>query len=1231
MRKLVLSLFLLLACWTLFIAICKAQEFESDAYLVFDTARDDWYPKTNLVADWPMLDAGAGLDQTLGRGDLESWQDPPGECSGCPVGFTCLCQNPGTTDIFRETSKIFKNSSSIRTTSPGAGPSTNVLGWTQNYYANSVYQISFWYRGAIGGVGEALGVALANVGGPYPFFDTPYYDFTNDNWSVLATFFSLANAPAAWTRVVLYVKIGVSDRLGYRLTFEGSSGNQTVYIDNIQIQKLHALGPTSSVGTVVTLLPPVTADPLFTQTPYGTMKQGPSTPYPWGTTFDGVNDYVSCSDATCGSWADPALNFSVGCYQVIPNSLPALARVIGKRAAANNGWDLFNAAGTGHIQVYKTLIGDTDVSIAGCFETTKATNLVSTYTNLVTGASLLNLYCDQTTASSAIAVAPIAGNAEDIKVGGAAGEYMPGSIGRCAFWNRALTATEAKSYTYPHFPPNSYATTTYVRACTQAVPEATCWQDKCRNAKANTCAVEPTGVFGAFLSNTELLRDNSFEAYTFAPTPDGTFAAHVDYAMTGDGREFTLDDLDGDAYPDIVVGRYGGNVASVLLNADTGAGTFNPKVDYITNSFVASVATGNFTGVGNRDLAASTENMMLSILLNNGAGVFGAKTDYATGMGEGVATGDFNSDGYDDVVVAEFNHPHIGVFINNALGLGVFLAKVEYGTNTQPYDVTVADLRGTGVKDIIVTNSGSANMSVFLGDGDGTFDGTARADYVTGTTPTGVVVGNFDGVGLDDIAVTNSGSNTVSIFLSNGVGTFAAKVDYATGNEPRNIAVGDFRNTGKDDLAIAARTDNQLNILFNDGDGTFTANANYATNNQPWGVVVADTRQNGVSDVVVSNGDAKLNVFLGDAISADDSNPTLTRWTIGETGGGDVTTYHANNRHGLTTIRLKTVGVGTASVTSTCQTIGVGSDLFVYGSVNKLSSTAAFSIDLNEYSDGACVTLIGTTAIKSTSDLFARWQTVTKHIIAADWDPTPTASYTLTFKETGAAGITTDILLDTVSAKAQKYYTPWVENPSGSVTTTASARVLDLDNPLAPIKYAGGFCAGGWVWTDWDGTNTDALRYFMSVPATGGFLNKWAIYYAIAPSVRLGFEVYTSGPGNYRVYRSGIGATEWSAHNWKYIEACYKPSPSSLTRVIKARHYNVANATWYDWSTTDHTGNFSQNGQSTTLSIGQAVGVGQPNAYFHQPYILPYSATYPDTFFNNGKPPALPYGSFNND
>ena len=65
-----------------------------------------------------------------------------------------------------------------------------------------------------------------------------------------------------------------------------------------------------------------------------------------------------------------------------------------------------------------------------------------------------------------------------------------------------------------------------------------------------------------------------------------------------------------------------------------------------------------------------------------------------------------------------------------------------------------------------------------------------------------MAVGDFNGDGKLDLAVTNPYGNTVSVLLGNGDGTFQTPMDYATGELPYSLAVGDFNGDGKADLAV---------------------------------------------------------------------------------------------------------------------------------------------------------------------------------------------------------------------------------------------------------------------------------------------------------------------------------------------------------------------------------------------------------------------------------------------
>src|SRR5207253_530444 len=137
---------------------------------------------------------------------------------------------------------------------------------------------------------------------------------------------------------------------------------------------------------------------------------------------------------------------------------------------------------------------------------------------------------------------------------------------------------------------------------------------------------------------------------------------------------------------------------------------------------VSSSVVGDFNGDGKQDLAVINYPNSLSILLGDGAGGF-TTTNYAIGSyAVSIAVGDFNGDGKQDLAVA------------------------NYGTGSDPNTV-----------------------SILLGDGAGGF--RARTNFPVGSSPASVAVGDFNNDGKQDLAVANTGSNNVSILLGNGDGS----------------------------------------------------------------------------------------------------------------------------------------------------------------------------------------------------------------------------------------------------------------------------------------------------------------------------------------------------------------------------------------------------------------------------------------------------------------------------
>jgi hypothetical protein len=92
--------------------------------------------------------------------------------------------------------------------------------------------------------------------------------------------------------------------------------------------------------------------------------------------------------------------------------------------------------------------------------------------------------------------------------------------------------------------------------------------------------------------------------------------------------------------------------------------------------------------------------------------------------------------------------------------------------------------------------------------------------FATGNFPNSVAIGDLNGDGTPDLATANGGSNSVSVLLGNGDGTFQARQDFATGVGPRSVAIGDLNGDDTPDLAVAntgtfSNPGNSVSVLLN--------------------------------------------------------------------------------------------------------------------------------------------------------------------------------------------------------------------------------------------------------------------------------------------------------------------------------------------------------------------------------------------------------------------------------
>ncbi|MFC2088357.1 FG-GAP repeat domain-containing protein, partial [Calditrichota bacterium] len=368
-------------------------------------------------------------------------------------------------------------------------------------------------------------------------------------------------------------------------------------------------------------------------------------------------------------------------------------------------------------------------------------------------------------------------------------------------------------------------------------------------------------------------------------------------------------DLNGDGLPDLSVVNYSSHSVSVLLNTTTPGATtptFSSKFDFICGSYPTFVAIGDLNVDGKPDLTVTNSNSQsVSVFINTtapGASTpsFSAKADFVTGNAPySVSTGDLNGDGLVDLSVANFISNNVSILLNTTTpgsSIPTFSAKTDFTTGNLPYSVSIADLNGDGKRDLAVANSGSFSVSVFLnniniGTPDASF-GT-KTDFTTGTFPRSVSIKDLNGNGKPDLVVANGSSNSVSVLLNTttpgaSVPTFSAKTDFTTGTYPLSVSIADLNGNGKPDLALGNQSSKSVSVLLNTTTPgasvpTFSAKTDFTIGNSPSAVVIGDLNGDGKPDLAVTNGGSTVSVLLN-TTTPGASTPSFSSKTDFATG-----------------------------------------------------------------------------------------------------------------------------------------------------------------------------------------------------------------------------------------------------------------------------------------------------------------------------------------------------------
>jgi ELWxxDGT repeat protein len=372
----------------------------------------------------------------------------------------------------------------------------------------------------------------------------------------------------------------------------------------------------------------------------------------------------------------------------------------------------------------------------------------------------------------------------------------------------------------------------------------------------------------------------SAETYLNSTRPGATTFALLPVLANVVGPDATvtaLADLNGDGKADMSVANNG--VVSVLMNATVlpnRESTLAPKQDLQVGSLPYSVAVGDLNGDGRLDLAvANYGSNTVSVLFNTttpgaaGPSYF-TKQDFGTAQHpQSVTIGDLNGDGLPDLAVANRNGSALSILLNTTQpGSDVpsFADRQDFNTGLISFSVAAGDLNGDGILDLALVNTQSNSVGVFLNTtspGSSTVTFAARIDFGTGYSPQSVAIGDLNGDGRTDLVTANSQANSISVLLNQTVTgsftpSFSSPHDFDTGLDPRFVAVGDLNGDGKLDVAVASINSDAVSVFLNTtAAGTaapsFAARKDFTTGTNPASVTMHDLNGDGRLDLVVAN------------------------------------------------------------------------------------------------------------------------------------------------------------------------------------------------------------------------------------------------------------------------------------------------------------------------------------------------------------------------------------------
>ncbi len=287
-------------------------------------------------------------------------------------------------------------------------------------------------------------------------------------------------------------------------------------------------------------------------------------------------------------------------------------------------------------------------------------------------------------------------------------------------------------------------------------------------------------------------------------------------------------DFNGDGRADLAIANHETQHLTVLLG--DGRGAFAPApsspATVVVRPHVHSVAAGDFNGDGSLDLVTdSWAEDRLVILFGDGKGRFATPGTYvAVGKHpyQRVRVADLNGDGRTDIISPNLEGDNVTILLSDGTGNFRQPAGSPVPCGDSPFNVAVGDVNADGKPDLAIVNSpsstsdrsGQDGLTILIGDGLGTFTKMAGSPFVTGKFPNIPAIGDVNGDGVADVAVSNPDGDKILVFAMSRTGAIASRAEVSVPGHPKGLVLRDLDGDQKAEIVTTNNSSDSVTVIF---------------------------------------------------------------------------------------------------------------------------------------------------------------------------------------------------------------------------------------------------------------------------------------------------------------------------------------------------------------------------------------------------------------------------------